>query len=663
MKAKIDKLICSGIILSIFVGITGYSTGMIYGKSIDDENLNKLKSQFEEELSKNNSDGENSSDTSGSNDSGDKKDSSDSKGGNSSSSSKNSNSSKTAKTPSSNRTSRTSVRNSNSGSTSSPVNTSIPNKLKDGTYYGEANGYAGPVKVKVVVSGGKISDISVESHTETPGYYEKGAGVISSILSAQNTNVDSVSGATFTSNAIKSAVSSALRNAGAGSGGASGSSNSSSDSEKLKKQVSDLQKDKESLKKQLNDALSNSNGVPGKLKDGTYHGESNGYAGPVKVKVVVSGGKISDISVESHTETPGYYEKGAGVISSILSAQSTKVDSVSGATLTSGAIKSAVSSALRSAGANSGGEDNSEENNRLKRQVSELQSEKESLRKQLNDALSNSGDISSKLNDGTYEGSGRGFKGDISVSVKVSNGKIESIDVTNHNDDEPYITDAKAVLSRIVSNQSVKVDSVTGATFSSNGIKTAVKNALKKAGSSGDNTELLEKIDALTLENGNLKSENKKFEKMLEEYKEKIKLLDPNFGKTDDKDPNSGENTDTTKYDGTYRGEAEAVEPSNMPWGNESKYTIKLSVTVKDGKITKIDDSETKVESPSNADFFNKSKDVYKQYIGESVHEKIKLLSKFDGSKISGVDVVSYATVSSNAIHMAIKDALKNIKH
>ncbi|SFE80474.1 FMN-binding protein [Peptostreptococcus sp. D1] len=661
MKAKIDKLICSGIILSIFVGITGYSTGMIYGKSIDDENLNKLKSQFEEELSKSNSNSENSSDTSGSKDSGDKKDGSESKGGNSSS--KNGKSSKKAKTPSSNRTSRSSVRNSNSGSTSSPVNTSIPNKLKDGTYYGEANGYAGPVKVKVVVSGGRISDISVESHTETPGYYEKGAGVISSILSAQNTNVDSISGATLTSNAIKSAVSSALRNAGASSGGTSGSSNSSSDSEKLKKQVSDLQKDKESLKKQLNDALNNSNGIPGKLKDGTYHGESNGYAGPIKVKVVVSGGRISDISVESHTETSGYYEKGAGVISSILSAQSTKVDSISGATLTSGAIKSAVSSALKSAGANSGGEDNSQENNRLKRQVSELQSEKESLRKQLNDALSNSSDISSRLNDGTYEGSGRGFKGDINVSVKVSNGKIESIAVTNHSDDEPYITDAKSILSRIVSNQSVKVDSVTGATFSSNGIKTAVKNALKKAVSSGDNSELLEKINVLTLENGNLKSENKKLEKMLEDYKEKIKLLDPNFGKTDDKEPNSGENTDTTKYDGTYKGEAEAIEPSNMPWGEESKYTIKLSVTVKGGKITKIDDSETKVKSSSNNDFFNKAKDVYKYYIGESVHEKIKQLSKFDGSETSGVDVISNATVSSNAIHTAIKEALKNIKH
>lgn len=45
------------------------------------------------------------------------------------------------------------------------------------------------------------------------------------------------------------------------------------------------------------------------------------------------------------------------------------------------------------------------------------------------------------------------------------------------------------------------------------------------------------------------------------------------------------------------------------------------------------------------------------------IQEKIKLLSKFDGSKTSGVDVVSYATVSSNAIHMAIKEALKTIKH
>lgn len=89
-------------------------------------------------------------------------------------------------------------------------------KLKDGVYYGSGTGFGGTLGVKVVVSGNKIADIQVISQNETLSpinYFANGATVISRILSAQTPNVDSVSGATYTSNGIKAAVYNAIKDA------------------------------------------------------------------------------------------------------------------------------------------------------------------------------------------------------------------------------------------------------------------------------------------------------------------------------------------------------------------------------------------------------------------------------------------------------------------
>lgn len=89
-------------------------------------------------------------------------------------------------------------------------------KLKDGVYYGSGTGFGGRLSVKVVVSGNKIADIQVTSHSETLSpinYFANGASVISRILSAQTPNVDKVTGATYTSNAIKTAVYNAIKDA------------------------------------------------------------------------------------------------------------------------------------------------------------------------------------------------------------------------------------------------------------------------------------------------------------------------------------------------------------------------------------------------------------------------------------------------------------------
>lgn len=645
MKAKLDKIILSGIILSIFIGVTGYSTGMIYGKSIDEENAKKLANQNIQPIMEDNSKNDKSDAVS------DNSKKSDEKKDDKNKSNKNKSASKNTSGRSNSSTPRT-----NTASTSSPSNTTIPSKLKDGTYYGQANGYAGAVKVKVVVSGGKISDISVVSHSETPGYYEKGAGVISSILSAQNTNVDSVSGATLTSNAIKSAVANALKDAGMSSGSNSGSSSSAS-SNNEKKYKDEIEK----LKKELLNAQSSGGDIDfKKLKDGTYEGSGTGFKSTIKVSVKIENGKLVDISVLSQGDDEEYFNKAKNVIQDMLSKQTIKVDSVSGATFSSSGIKSAVMDALKKAGANIAGNDESET---LKKQVAELQQEKENLKNQLNAAINNAADVpTDKLQDGTYEGTGRGFKSTIKVSLKIVGGKIESIDIVEQNDDEPYFSDAKALIPRVIEAQSVKVDSISGATFSSNGIKSAIRDAMKKAGKSmGDDSELRQKIEELTSENSRIKSEKEslkkefetekgKFEKLVSDLNKKIEIL-MNGGKIEE--PEKPKN-----IDGDYEGEAEASKPSDvLSWGEESSYKIKIKVTVKDGKISKLDDENTVISSKHNKRYYGNAKVIFEKYIGKDVSTIIE-----KDIKDSGVDVISNATVSSNAIHSAIQDALKKIK-
>lgn len=86
-----------------------------------------------------------------------------------------------------------------------------------------------------------------------------------------------------------------------------------------------------------------------------------------------------------------------------------------------------------------------------------------------------------KYKDGTYSGSAQGFNGPVGVSVTISKDKITAVSVTSSTDDEPYISNAKALCSHIVSANSADVSGVSGATYSSNGIKGAVKAALAKA--------------------------------------------------------------------------------------------------------------------------------------------------------------------------------------
>ncbi len=82
---------------------------------------------------------------------------------------------------------------------------------KDGSYTGEAQGYGGTIQVEVTLASDEITDIQVTSASgEDSAYLSQAEAVIDSVISAQSTDVDTVSGATFSSTGILNAIDEAL---------------------------------------------------------------------------------------------------------------------------------------------------------------------------------------------------------------------------------------------------------------------------------------------------------------------------------------------------------------------------------------------------------------------------------------------------------------------
>ena len=84
--------------------------------------------------------------------------------------------------------------------------------------------------------------------------------------------------------------------------------------------------------------------------------------------------------------------------------------------------------------------------------------------------------------DGTYEGEADGFGGTVAVVVTVKDGKIEAVEVTSaEKEDSAYLAMAEDIIPKIIEAQSAEVDTISGATFSSTGIKNAAEQALEQA--------------------------------------------------------------------------------------------------------------------------------------------------------------------------------------
>ena len=87
------------------------------------------------------------------------------------------------------------------------------------------------------------------------------------------------------------------------------------------------------------------------MTDGTYTGEGKGRNGTITVEVTVKAGKLDAVKVVKHTETVGISDAAVTDFpKAIVAAQSTAVDAVAGATMTSEGIRAAVAQAIQKAG-------------------------------------------------------------------------------------------------------------------------------------------------------------------------------------------------------------------------------------------------------------------------------------------------------------------------
>jgi RnfABCDGE-type electron transport complex G subunit len=179
-------------------------------------------------------------------------------------------------------------------------------RVPNGTYQGEADGFLGPIKVTVTVADGKITKVVVDSHNDTPEIAGAAVDAIPDrIVEEQNWKVDAVSGATFTSKGIMDAVKAALPDT--------------------------------SLKLE-------------QIADGTHAGEAEGFLGPMKVEVTISDGKITEVKVVSHADTPDIANPALSELRDRMVEQQTwEVDAVSGATYSSKGFVQAVINALENA--------------------------------------------------------------------------------------------------------------------------------------------------------------------------------------------------------------------------------------------------------------------------------------------------------------------------
>lgn len=334
------------------------------------------------------------------------------------------------------------------GSTSTPT-TSVPaGGYKDGTYQGSGTGFGGTITVQVTISGGKIAAIDILSASgETGSYFASAKGVISKIISGQTPNVDAVSGATYSSNGIIQAVQNALSKAA----NTSVSVTPTPTAKPTPKPTS--------IPKPSGNVT---------YKDGTYSAEAEGFDGPVKVTITIKNGKITKIT-NTNTDTKEYFSKAwAKIQPAILKKQGVYgVDTVSGATFSSNGILEAAQKALAKA----------ETTAKPTTKPTATPAPTEGA------APTETPDTPvSEYQDGTYTGKARGYSGFVTITLTIKDGKITEIANTN-TDTGSYFRKAWKVLQpAILERQSADgIDTVSGATYSSQGILGGAQQALASA--------------------------------------------------------------------------------------------------------------------------------------------------------------------------------------
>ena len=243
------------------------------------------------------------------------------------------------------------------------------------------------------------------------------------------------------------------------------------------------------------------------LEDGIYEGSGIGFSGIIRVSVEIKNKKIVSINIISNEDDEAFFNRAKAVTDSMIAMQSTDVDVVSGTTYSSKGIIEAVKNAVRQAivsesahasildgyekNVNNINGSSNESNNQSN--LSQSSSDNEKIYPESDAVPKISGNF--PYDDGVYYGSGEGFSGEVKVSIELKDHTIVSVNIISTEDDEAFFNRARSLVEHVIQNQETEVDTISGATFSSNGIIDAINDALAQAEKATENAALRENLN------------------------------------------------------------------------------------------------------------------------------------------------------------------------
>lgn len=197
---------------------------------------------------------------------------------------------------------------------------------------------------------------------------------------------------------------------------------------------------------------------------GTYTGTAAGFSGDVAVTVTVDADAITAVEIDESANGNQILndDQRAELAQAILDAQTPLVDAIAGATITSNAVVEAAKDALTQAGA------------------TDFQAaEKEDY-----------SNVAIAFTPGSYTATEMGMNGEITVEATFTDSAIEAITVVESQETTGVGTEAMDILTgHILADQSLGVDMVSGATYTSLGFMAAVKDCVEQAGGNVDALE------------------------------------------------------------------------------------------------------------------------------------------------------------------------------
>lgn len=493
--------------------------------------------------------------------------------------------------------------------------------LADGTYEGSANGFSGKIKVSVVIKNQTIRSINILSNSDDEAFFNRAKeGVTASIIAKQSTDVDTVSGATYSSRGIINAVKDAL---------------SSSDGE-------------EQTVVAKGDFA---------LNDGYYEGTGNGFAGPVKLFIEIKDKSIIGIYIVKTSDDAGFFNRAKeGVTASILEKQSTDVDTVSGATYSSRGIIEAVSNAMEAA-------------KKAKKGETDTETEDDTEKPDTSKASSYYGVVVCNPDE-----SGAFTAYNLHVKVMFQNGKIIAVsgvygDGDSQND--TYITKAVSgsskhpgVVTQIVNKNGIDgVDTVSGATCTSKAVLHAVDVVVKAAAKDGN----------YTFSGSQSGDDDTKNSEDTEKDSEDTENNSENTEKNSENTENNSEDTENSSENTESGGDTEKNDTENTQNSGETTLIYKngdykVSVVCIPDEDEDFDEYKLTLTLVIENDQIKEIKDISGDG-GKSNSFYIKAASKGVVSQIlqknstEGIDTVSSATCSSKAIIEACQKALEQAKN